>query len=659
MGGILVGWLLLAITLIVAPIALSASGVEALSGFAMGIMILSGVVLLVLAGIVLIVTKLYVKTKAHEAIVRTGMGGRRVIMDGGAVVVPVIHEVVRVSLETIRLKVERTGASALLTQDKLRADIAAEFFVRVQPEEDQIIKASRSLGEKTANEGSVKGLIEDKLISALRTVAATKTLEELNSNREDFVTQVKESVVNDLAHNGFTLESATISALDQADTAALRDDNVFDAEGKLTIAAITEAKKTERNAIERERERERLEQDVRAREKMLKLEQERAEAEAKKNAEVLRIQAEQERTAEEARISKEQAVETAQLGKQKAIEVEQQRTAQAQAVAEQVKEQAVAVAKQEREQATEVAEQKRRVAVEQQRQVHAAAEADRLAAEKLREEQTQAVLTVTVVETAERDKRQQVLQAEATAEQAYVTSQRQADAAAYEMKCRADAEKAAAEAAAEAVRVKAKAEADAAKTRAEGEQAAQMVPVDVDAERVKIERDRARISVDVAEQQVKVDRERVDTVLKPELEARERSGQVAQEFELSKLRIEAEANVRIETAQAAAQIGDRIQAQLYGTPEDVSKMVQRLTQGMGARTLLDGFLGGANGNGNGVNPTHMLLSAVAEHLGVKSAKEVNEEGEGDAPPAVPLTAIGDTPTPPKKGGAAPTKAPAS
>ena len=41
--------------------------------------------------LLLIVTRLYVKTKASEAFVRTGMGGMKVIQDGGALVVPSIR----------------------------------------------------------------------------------------------------------------------------------------------------------------------------------------------------------------------------------------------------------------------------------------------------------------------------------------------------------------------------------------------------------------------------------------------------------------------------------------------------------------------------------------------------------------------------------------
>ena len=170
------------------------------------------------------------------AFVRTGAGGRKVIMDGGAIIVPFVHELVRVSLETLKLRVTRQNEDALITQDKLRADIHAEFFVRVQPDRESILQASRSLGERMREESAVRALVEDKLVSALRTAAAMKTLEQLNSERDEFLTEVMKLVENDLLSNGLILETVTISRLDQTDEVYLKESNIFDAQGRQRLA---------------------------------------------------------------------------------------------------------------------------------------------------------------------------------------------------------------------------------------------------------------------------------------------------------------------------------------------------------------------------------------------------------------------------------------
>src|SRR5688500_19963740 len=74
-----------------------------------------GTALLIIGVVCLLITRLYRKASANMAFVRTGMGGVRVIRDGGTLVIPVIHQVIPVSLETMRLNVERRGPHALIT----------------------------------------------------------------------------------------------------------------------------------------------------------------------------------------------------------------------------------------------------------------------------------------------------------------------------------------------------------------------------------------------------------------------------------------------------------------------------------------------------------------------------------------------------------------
>lgn len=75
--------LLFGIILIAAPIGVNNFTHHPLSGSSSIIMTLSGVTLVLLCVILLTITKLYVKTKASEAFVKTGMGGLKVIRDGG------------------------------------------------------------------------------------------------------------------------------------------------------------------------------------------------------------------------------------------------------------------------------------------------------------------------------------------------------------------------------------------------------------------------------------------------------------------------------------------------------------------------------------------------------------------------------------------------
>lgn len=585
--------LLFAIGLIAGPVVAESLG-HGLGTVTSAVMVVSGIALAIVSGVLMIVAKLYQKTRANEAFVRTGMGGMKVIKDGGALVIPVVHQLVRVPLESIRLEMERKGADGLITGDKLRADIKAEFFVRVQPNDEDVMNASRSLGDKLQNAEQVRKLVEDKLVSALRNAAAKKPLEELNSNRDSFMEEVMKIVTSDLKHNGLTLESVTISKLDQADPSTLNDNNIFDAQGKRTIAEIVQTNLTRRNQLEREGERARTEQDVQTREQVLALEQKQAEAEAANKAEIAKINAEKDREAQEKQIASQRAVELAGVEKARALEVAGLEKQQAAEVAERAKQKAIT----EADQKVEVAKRAAEKAVAEAEAERAKAVALQSAAEAEAEKERQNITTVQVTATAEREKQQKVIQAQAEAERTYVTAQRKADADAYATEKDAAARKAAADADAEATTKKAEADANAAEARARGERAIQMVPIEV------------------KKAEVEVEQKRVD-VLTQELEARAQHGEVAQQFEVAKLKIVKEAEVRIAAAGAMAELMGSVKAQVFGTPEDVSKMTGQFMRGMGMSNLVEGFLSGAGPETTaGVEQLAGMIKGLAEKAGV-------------------------------------------
>lgn len=593
--------------LIAAPIVASAFS-HPIAGVSTIIMTLIGLLLVIGAGALAIVTQLYVKTKADEALVRTGMGGNKVVVDGGVLVIGVIHQLVRISLRTLRLEVVRENGDALITSDNLRADVRSEFFVRVQAQPDDINKAARSIGDMTGDAlQAAKTVVEDKLVSALRTVAAKKTLEQLNNDRASFVEEVQMIVTQDLAHNGLTLEVCTISKLDQTDTRNLRDNNIFDAQGKATIAKIVQTKLTEQNEFERQGEQERAAQNVATRKKVLALQQDQAGAEANQKAEIAKITA-----------AKEQEGQTAQLESEKAVEVARRQKDQAVEVAQRDADKAVSLAEQAKLRATEVAERERQAAVAEAESLRVKKEEEKAKAEAEREKATQSITTVQVTAGAERDKVRKVIEAQAEAETTFVAKQRAADGDAYGVERQAEAQKKSAEASALAVttaatadakstELKAEASAKAKEAEARGQTAIGMVPVNV------------------AQKQVEVDQQRVTNVLIPELQAREQHGQAAQEFALAQLRIEAEKTVRIETAKASATIGTNIKATLFGTPEQLGSLMADFNKGMGIAQMVEGFMKGTSPEtmtmvDNAASAAGQVVEAVADRIAGSGSK---------------------------------------
>ncbi len=560
--------ILFALAFIVTPFMLDAVG-----GISRLLLVGFGVFLLLIGGIVLIITRLYVKTAADEAFVRTGMGGQKVIIDGGAIVIPVVHKVVPVSLATMRLDVERRDQDALITGDKLRADIKAEFYIKVQKDREAVVNAATSLGERSVNAVTVKELVNEKLISALRTVAATKSLEDLNAKRDEFAEAVQKIVSTDLRHNGLTLESVTVSQLDQTPPDKMKaESNIFDAQGTRQIAEITQQMRAETNALEREADKAIKKQDVEKDKFVYEQEIARASAEARQNSEI-----------EKARSEAKQKAETFRAEQEELTSVREVKRDQAVAVANVEREEKVQVADVERERAKQVADIERQKAIAKAAEERAKAEAAQKAAEAEREAANQRVQTVAVTEEAKR-----------TAEKAYIDKARQIDQEAYQTERQAEAKRKAAEMDAEARKLKASAEMEALKAEATGEQAKQMVPVNVEKEKVAVEQ------------------KRVNEVLQPELKAKAEFKEISVQLEVKLKEIEVGGEVQKAFAAAMGRALSDAKMNIFGDPVTLGKMMGMFMKGQAAATLIEGF-------SESVDPrllktTGQLLAGVKETL---------------------------------------------
>jgi uncharacterized membrane protein YqiK len=129
----------------------------------MSVPALSFIILICIAIAVLIVwliySRRYQKASQETAFVRTGFGGQKVVMNGGALVFPVLHETIQVNMNTLRLEVSRSTQQALITKDRLRMDVEAEFYVRVIPTLEDIAAAAQTLGRRTMNPDALKELV--------------------------------------------------------------------------------------------------------------------------------------------------------------------------------------------------------------------------------------------------------------------------------------------------------------------------------------------------------------------------------------------------------------------------------------------------------------------------------------------------------------------
>jgi flotillin len=358
-----------------------------------------GLLTLVIGLLVWLTQRFYIKPSANLAYVMTGLGGRKVMIDRGGFFFPILQRFVPVSLETMKLEVERKGPDALITRDNLRLDVKAEFYIKVEPKEDSVVNASRSLGEKSVTPQAVSELVFEKLVSSLRSVAATQDLVEIHSQRDKFASSVQQLIRSDLEPNGLTLESVTISSLDQTSQELLSDTNIFDAQGKRKITEITQAALVERNSLEQEAKRSITVKNVATRKEILELERAQAEAEAAQQSEVAKVTAvkqreadtyriEQERLTREAEIAREQAVQTASIERDKLLLI---------------KEQERQTTDVDREKAVNLAEREKQIIITDAERRRTEAEKEALIAQAEREKASQQVITVQQMAQAERE----------------------------------------------------------------------------------------------------------------------------------------------------------------------------------------------------------------------------------------------------------------
>jgi uncharacterized membrane protein YqiK len=169
------------------------------------------VVAIVVAVLVWLLHWLYLRSSKERAFVRTGLGGQKVVLDGGAFVLPIVHDVIPVNMNTLRLEVSRGRDKALITKDRMRVDVIAEFYVRVAAHPDSVAAAAQTLGLRTHGARATEGAGRRQVHRCAAHRAAEMTMEELHEKRGSYVKRVRDAVAEDLTKNGLELESASRS----------------------------------------------------------------------------------------------------------------------------------------------------------------------------------------------------------------------------------------------------------------------------------------------------------------------------------------------------------------------------------------------------------------------------------------------------------------
>ena len=210
------------------------------------------IAVIVIAIIYWVMNRLYRRSTKEVAFVRTGFLGEKVVVDGGAFVWPIVHDITPVNMNTVPLAVTRNKQHALTTRDRMRVDVEATFYVRVQQERPAVSRAAATLGRKTLDTQYLNSLLSGKFESALRAVAAEMTMAEMHEQRGAYVARVREAAQEEIVGNGLELESVAIMDIDQTSLEFFNPSNRFDAEGLTTLIKDIEDRRKLRNDIEQD-----------------------------------------------------------------------------------------------------------------------------------------------------------------------------------------------------------------------------------------------------------------------------------------------------------------------------------------------------------------------------------------------------------------------
>ena len=276
---------------------------------------------------------LYRRSSKEVSFVRTGLRGEKVVISGGAFVLPIIHNITAVGMRTLRIEVKRGGDKSFITKNRMRVEIVAEFYVRVTPSKEAVSIAAGTLGKRTMEPERLRDLVQGRFVDALGIVAAQMSMEEIQEKRGEYIKAVKGIVAESLGSTGLELEAVSLTSVDQAGLEVFDPSNAFDAEGLTQLTEQIEAGKKKRNDIEQDTAIRIRSKNLEAEQRSLEIDQERefsrllqereiAKQRDKETTEMAVETARQERLAEEARIQSAEDVEKARIQQQDTIEVE-------------------------------------------------------------------------------------------------------------------------------------------------------------------------------------------------------------------------------------------------------------------------------------------------------------------------------------------------
>lgn len=394
---------------------------------------IAGVLAVVVVLIGTAVTRLYRKVPQGQALVHSKARHIDVTFTG-ALVVPVIHKAEYMDIGVKVVEIQKAGNDGLICRDNIRADIRVSFYVRVNPNADDVRKVAQLVGcENASSQPKLEELFSAKFAEALKTAGKQLDFIGLYDKREEFRTEIINVIGQDL--NGYVLDDVAIEYLEQTPIGQLDPANVLDAEGIRKITERTSSEQIQANVFRREAEKQIKAKDVETQQAIFEMERQERAAEfraqremattqAREQSITAQVEAEERLKAEQARLKTDEQVQIQQQNLQREVEVAQKNRERVIAVENEKVEKARALEAVSREVETMAASRD----LETERARLAELAKARIAVEKTVAEQEEAILTLRQVEEANRVRESTVIKAGADAEATLITTIKAAEA---------------------------------------------------------------------------------------------------------------------------------------------------------------------------------------------------------------------------------------
>jgi flotillin len=189
---------------------LGQSGIGNLSGFQLGIAVIVVLLFMLLFSVMALFLKYYKRCPSNRVLVIYGKTKKdqpaNCIAGGAQLVVPLIQDYAWLSLEPMQIEIPLRGA---LSSENIRVNVPSVFTVAIGTSKELMNNAAvRLLG---LNSGAIKKQAEEIIFGQLRQVIASMQIEDINRDRDTFLSHIQNSLEPELRKIGLILINVNIT----------------------------------------------------------------------------------------------------------------------------------------------------------------------------------------------------------------------------------------------------------------------------------------------------------------------------------------------------------------------------------------------------------------------------------------------------------------